>query len=37
MSDERMIAEAVRRVHAVNGVSGVESRIQHLTFVRGFG
>jgi osmotically-inducible protein OsmY len=37
MSDERMIAEAVRRVHAVNGVQSVESRIQHLTFARGFG
>ncbi len=32
-NDERMIPEIVRRVHAVEGVTGVESRIQHISFI----
>lgn len=31
-TDERMIAQAVRLVHSVEGVKGVESRIAHLAF-----
>ncbi len=31
-SDERLIAQAVRLVHGVEGVKGVESRIAHLAF-----
>ncbi len=34
LSDERMIAEAVRLMHSVSGVKGVESRIGHLGFTR---
>jgi cytidylate kinase len=34
-SDEAMIAEAVRLVHGVTGVTGVESRISHIAFRRG--
>lgn len=34
LSDERMIAEAVRLMHAIPGVAGVESRIGHLAFTR---
>lgn len=35
ISDERKIAEIVRRVHTVEGVAHVESNIQHLDFSRG--
>ena len=31
-SDERMIVEAIRLVHTVEGVSGVESQIRHIAF-----
>ena len=31
-SDERMIVEAVRLVHSVEGVAGVESQIAHIAF-----
>ena len=31
-SDERLIVEAVRLVHSVDGVAGVESKITHLAF-----
>lgn len=31
-SDERMIVEAVRLVHTVQGVKGVESKISHISF-----
>ncbi len=34
LSDERLIAEAVRLMHSVPGVNGVESRIGHLGFTR---
>ena len=34
LSDERMIAETVRLMHAVPGVQAVESRIGHIAFVR---
>jgi len=34
LSDERMIAEAVRLMHSVPGVKGVESRIGHIGFTR---
>ena len=37
VSDERQIAEIVRRVHAVDGVTGVESQIQHISFVPSIG
>ena len=37
VSDERQIAEIVRRVHAVDGVTGVESQIQHISFVPSMG
>ena len=37
MSDERLIADIVRRVHAVEGVRGVESQVQYLAFARGLG
>jgi cytidylate kinase len=32
LSDERLIVEAVRLVHSVDGVAGVESKITHLAF-----
>jgi cytidylate kinase len=35
ISDERLIAEIVRRVHAVEGVTHVESNIQYLNFAQG--
>jgi hypothetical protein len=31
-SDERMIVEAVRLVHTIEGVTGVESQIRHIAF-----
>lgn len=31
-TDERMIVEAVRLVHCVDGVAGVESKITHIAF-----
>jgi mannose/cellobiose epimerase-like protein (N-acyl-D-glucosamine 2-epimerase family) len=31
-TDERLIAEAVRLVQGVEGVRGVESRIEHIAF-----
>lgn len=34
LSDERLIAEAVRLMHSVPGVTGVESRIGHIGFTR---
>jgi cytidylate kinase len=34
ISDEHVIADIVRRVRAVDGVSGVESKIQYLAFTR---
>ena len=34
LSDERMIAETVRLMHAVPGVQAVESRIGHIAFAR---
>ncbi len=34
LSDERMIAEAVRLMHAIPGVKGVESQIGHIGFAR---
>lgn len=34
ISDERLIADIVRRVHAVDGVTGVASQIQYLAFAR---
>jgi cytidylate kinase len=34
LSDQRMIAETVRLMHAIPGVQGVESRIGHIAFVR---
>lgn len=34
LSDERLIAEAVRLMHSVPGVQGVESRIGHIGFTR---
>lgn len=34
LSDQRMIAEAVRLMHGIAGVQGVESRIGHLGFAR---
>jgi cytidylate kinase len=36
-SDERLIAEIVRRVHAVDGVVAVSSNIQYIAFAPGFG
>jgi len=33
-SDERLIVEAVRLVHTLDGVGGVESRISHIAFQR---
>ncbi len=33
INDERMIADIVRRVHAVEGVTSVESRIQYISFM----
>jgi hypothetical protein len=33
-TDERLIVEAVRLVHTVNGVTGVESRMNHIAFQR---
>lgn len=35
ISDERLIADLVRRVHDVDGVTNVESQIQYLAFARG--
>ena len=37
ISDERLIAEIVRRVHAVEGVTQVESNIQFLAFTQSRG
>ena len=37
ISDERLIAETVRRVRAVDGVSEVESQIEYLAFTRHLG
>ena len=37
INDERLIAEIVRRVHAVEGVTGVESQIQRIAFVANYG
>ena len=37
ISDERLIAEVVRRVHDIEGVSDVKSEIQYLAFTRNFG
>lgn len=37
LNDQRMIAEIVRRVHAVEGVKGVESQIQHISFAHNLG
>lgn len=37
INDERLIADIVRRVHAVEGVTGVESQIQHISFIRDYG
>lgn len=37
ISDQRLIADIVRRVHAVPGVRGVESQIQYLAFARNIG
>jgi cytidylate kinase len=37
INDEHIIAEIVRSVHTVEGVKGVESQIQHLSFAREFG
>jgi hypothetical protein len=37
MSDDRMIADIVRRMHAVEGVTAVQCKIQHLGFVRNLG
>lgn len=34
LSDQQMIAEAIRLMHAIPGVRGVESRIGHITFSR---
>jgi len=34
LSDQQMIAEAIRLMHAIPGVRGVESRIGHITFAR---
>jgi hypothetical protein len=34
LSDQNMIAEAVRLMHAIPGVRGVESRIRHIAFTR---
>jgi cytidylate kinase len=34
LSDQRMIAETVRLMHAIPGAQGVESRIGHIAFVR---
>jgi cytidylate kinase len=34
LSDQRMIAETVRLMHAIPGVQAVESRIGHIAFVR---
>lgn len=34
LSDQRMTAEAVRLIHEIPGVTGVESRIGHLAFMR---
>ena len=34
LSDQRMITEAVRLMHAIPGVVGVESRISHMAFTR---
>lgn len=34
LSDQRMVAEAVRLMHTIPGVLGVESRIGHLGFAR---
>ena len=31
-SDERMIVEAIRLVHSIEGVAGVESQIRHIAF-----
>jgi cytidylate kinase len=31
-SDERMIVEAIRLVHSIEGVTGVESQIRHIAF-----
>ena len=37
LNDKRRIAEIVRLVHAVEGVKGVESQIQHISFVPNIG
>lgn len=37
LNDEHVIAEIVRRVHAVEGVTSVECKIQHLSFVGSYG
>jgi cytidylate kinase len=37
ISDKHVIAEIVRQVQTVEGVTGVESQMQFLEFVRGFG
>jgi hypothetical protein len=34
LSDQRLIAETVRLMHAIPGVQAVESRIGHIAFVR---
>ena len=34
LSDQRLIAETVRLMHAILGVTAVESRIGHLSFAR---
>jgi cytidylate kinase len=34
LSDQAMIAEAVRLMHAIPGVQGVESRVRHIAFSR---
>lgn len=34
LSDQRMVAEAVRQLHAIPGVTGVESRVGHIAFTR---
>jgi hypothetical protein len=37
ISDERLIADTVRRVHAVEGVKDVENQIKYLSFARSLG
>ena len=37
ISDERLIAEIVRRVHAVDGVAGVDCQIRYLAFAPNIG